>query len=792
MDLATLKRLLISLSPEEVDELYARFQTQTNGADLDHFVLYLHRQRRISDEELKGVEARGGVELTGFDAIRGNAAGRGSEAPSVLQRISGYTALEEIGAGSMGAILLARDNELRRKVAYKHIHREIAANPRLVDRFCSEAQLTAQLEHPAIVPIYGLVVEADGNVGYAMKLIHGNTLGDLFAEARRQLDERGAVDERHALPVLLEHFLKVCDAVHYAHRKGVIHRDLKPENIMVGADHEVYVMDWGIARVIGAPEPVDGGLPEGEEEVSTGGEPGLQRTRVGELLGTPMYMSPEQAGGAPERLDPRSDLFTLGLILFELATLRRPHPERTLDDLLPRVRAGRLGPFVPYSRQLRVPAELKAIVGRACAPEPRERYRTVAEFAAEIRRFLAGEAVHALPDTATRKLMRWMGKHREATLLAVAGVLLVSVTVASWTLYLREEERIQAMEREQQLSGFLTAVAGRANRIDRQFLRVEAAVAGIAAATTQLLQNGRPDPGPYYTVAGFSEPGGRPPDLAPAPSYGAPVSAAWPDIKIAPGVEESAIEDTIRRLTPLRHTYRRLFTELAAAGAPGGAATTAEAVIGRQALPIAWAYVGLEAGFLSSYPAVGDYPEAYDPRERPWYREAVGHTGTAWVRPYVDVAGQGWMLPCTKPLFDDDGELLGVAAMDMRLDYLRERLLRFPDTAGVERVLLLDQAGHVVADTRNGRSAPVAKGTLINTLADLPLYPHPQVLARVRDGGSGHLDLEVDGEPRTIAFYRVESVDWTLVVEAHPDRLVAPPAGPGPAGNGSPRAGGSM
>jgi len=246
MDLADLKDMLPALPPGELEELHAAFRAREGSGDLERFAAYLHRAGRISEDEREAIASRTGIELTHFHGRGG--AGRGGGGAGHLP---GYLALEPIGRGSMGSILLVKDEDLRRKVAYKHIHEDMAADRGVVDRFYAEAQLTAQLEHPNIVPVYDLVVEEGGNLGYAMKRVRGRTLEGLMKEARAQLDARGAADERHALPVLLEHFLKVCDAVHYAHRKGVIHRDLKPQNIMVGADNEVYVMDWGIARVVG-------------------------------------------------------------------------------------------------------------------------------------------------------------------------------------------------------------------------------------------------------------------------------------------------------------------------------------------------------------------------------------------------------------------------------------------------------------------------------------------------------------------------------------------------------------
>src|SRR5262249_48798385 len=153
--------------------------------------------------------------------------------------------ISRIGEGAMGAIDIARDVYLRRKVALKTVLPEMAAHPEVFGRFLSEMQITAQLEHPNIVPVYTLDVGADGSLGYAMKLGQGKDLADILDEARAKVEKGQPLGEELALAKRLECFLKVCDALQYAHSKGIVHRDLKPANVMVGRHNEVYLMDWG-------------------------------------------------------------------------------------------------------------------------------------------------------------------------------------------------------------------------------------------------------------------------------------------------------------------------------------------------------------------------------------------------------------------------------------------------------------------------------------------------------------------------------------------------------------------
>ncbi|MFO0618543.1 MAG: serine/threonine-protein kinase [Polyangiaceae bacterium] len=219
----------------------------------------------------------------------GHAQAHVSEAPPGEQ--AQYAVLGELGKGAMGEVHVARDLVLRRKVALKSILPAMQENPALFSRFLGEMQITAQLDHPFIVPVYGVENGPSGGLAYAMKLVQGKEFGVLLEETKELLHQNKPLDEAHSLEGRLEAFLKVCDAIAYAHERGVVHRDLKPANIMIGRFNEVYVMDWGIARLIkkGAEkltQAVEMYDADGADARST------TRTRVGSTIGTPIYMSP--------------------------------------------------------------------------------------------------------------------------------------------------------------------------------------------------------------------------------------------------------------------------------------------------------------------------------------------------------------------------------------------------------------------------------------------------------------------------------------------------------------------
>jgi len=192
--------------------------------------------------------------------------------------------LGRIGRGAMGEVQIARDAMLGRTVAYKRIVPELIGNAAMTARFFAEAQITSQLDHPNVVSIYDVEAEGD-QLGYAMKLVEGRTLSDLIEEHRQQLLTRGPREERTRFAERLRCFLAVCDAIAFAHAKGVLHRDLKPDNIMVGQYSQVYVMDWGICRVIGTPDEAPAAV-----EARASASPPHGRPRYGALIGPPADM----------------------------------------------------------------------------------------------------------------------------------------------------------------------------------------------------------------------------------------------------------------------------------------------------------------------------------------------------------------------------------------------------------------------------------------------------------------------------------------------------------------------
>jgi serine/threonine-protein kinase len=275
----------------------------------------------------------------------------------------------EVGHGGMGTVRRALDRRLLRRVAIKVCDATNDAEERR--RFVEEAQVMAQLDHPNIVPVHDLEPGApDRPPCFVMKLVEGRTLGALLAERQEPPVAGPELDE------LLRVFGKVCEAVSFAHSRGIVHRDLNPTNVMVGTYGQVYVMDWGLALSGSAGRPVAATAAVAE--------------RSGTFGGTPAYLAPEQAEGRVHAIDERTDVFGLGGILYQLLTLRPPHGDGTVDDVLERARAGRVPAPDAVAGGRRLPPGLCTIAMRALAPDPSDRHQSVEALRVAVEEFRRG------------------------------------------------------------------------------------------------------------------------------------------------------------------------------------------------------------------------------------------------------------------------------------------------------------------------------------------------------------------------------------------------------------------
>ena len=319
----------------------------------------------------------------------------------------------KIGQGGMSVIRKALDNNLLRTSAIKMIHPEMSLDVNTRRRMIEEAQITAQLDHPNILPVHELGVMSDGRLFFTMKEVEGRTLTEILQnQDYAQRDEKVFFEH-------LQYFIKTCDAVAFAHSLGVIHRDLKPDNIMIGDFGEVYLMDWGISRVKSKTEE-----PKPEEKPQRGKYRYRSSTERGKYIGTPHYMSPEQAEGEHDATDERSDIFSLGAILYEVLTKDPPYRGKTTIEVLVKASAWDVKPpqdVVKYN----LPARLCRIAMKAMHRDPRRRYQSVMDLKQDVISFLQSGWQFAMETFQPGDLIVEEGQPGETAFIITSGHCLV-------------------------------------------------------------------------------------------------------------------------------------------------------------------------------------------------------------------------------------------------------------------------------------------------------------------------------------------------------------------------------
>jgi tetratricopeptide (TPR) repeat protein len=408
-----------------------------------------------------------------------------------------YRVLRPHASGGLGEVFVALDTELNREVALKEIQAQYAHDEASRSRFLLEAEVTGGLEHPSIVPVYGLGQYADGRPCYAMRFVRGETLKDAikrFHEA--DVPGRAPGERSLALRALLNRFIAVCNAVGYAHSRGILHRDLKPANVMLGRYGETLVGDWGLAKAIGRADAT----PSSDEPMLRPSSGEGQATQMGAAVGTPAFMSPEQAAGRLDRLGPASDIYSLGATLYSVLTGRAPFEGSDKGLVLQQVVQGSWRP----AREVKpgTPAALDAICRKAMSLRPENRYALALHLAADVEHWLADEPIAAYQEPLTTRLGRW-GRRHKVLVSGVAAALLAAVLLGGggWVWFqqdkaarLAEGARFE-QQRGQQVGAELARVAtlrdqAREAPAERQRSLLAEALAAAERADGLLAQGG--------------------------------------------------------------------------------------------------------------------------------------------------------------------------------------------------------------------------------------------------------------------------------------------------------------
>ena len=442
---------------------------------------------------------------------------------SELESAKRYEVIEEVGRGGCGVVRKATDLHLKRNVVLKEVLSDFTSNEEIVRRFIHEARITGQLEHPGIVPVHDLGVDGAGNPYFAMKEVRGETLGDRI-QLLHEITDRTQKELRTRL--LLNRFRSVCDTLGFAHQANVIHRDIKPANIMVGEFGETIILDWGLARQLkqsnseipeseefdgqqtvaaskkskarqvesekhtAAAEKPDGRkIPKASDVVLPGSSaPALSHcdmTTQGSVMGTPAYMSPEQAQGKNEVLSQRSDVFSLGVVLYEILTGDCPFRCADLDTTLTRVAKCDFRP--PTELNKRIPRPLAAICLHAMQADPAARYANAAEMGEDLERFLAGGSVSVYQEPVWEALDRTAENHRWLFRSAFAFALIIAVVALLSVARISSANRLEQLASQEALKAQGRAEAALVHERDARTRAQEQLIASREAADSWLV-----------------------------------------------------------------------------------------------------------------------------------------------------------------------------------------------------------------------------------------------------------------------------------------------------------------
>jgi serine/threonine protein kinase len=645
---------------------------------------------------------------------------------------------EELGRGGMGTVRLGTDKHLGRTVAVKVMHESLADSAPLVSRFLLEAQLAGQLEHPNILPLYTLERDALDRPALAMKLIQGQTYHDYLWICAREAQKNAADDGPYALPARIEPLIKVCEALAYAHKRGVIHRDVKPANVMLAEDGQVFLMDWGLARVQNDPRV------EVMVDLTAQGRVEAHHTRPGQVIGTPAYMSPEQARAENTTLTGAADQFSMGLTLYEAVTLRVARSAS--DDAVARRQArDALVPRPTHRFGHQIPPRLVAVIQKATMPRVEDRYPSMAHLAEDLRRVFTDGPLLAVQEPLGLRVRRALLDHPTRVLAVLTAVTTSAALGALLAVGSATDTERRHGEAIDQLARVQTTARTGAHALEAPLAAVTRLLESTAGAASALRAHGeysgvrRPLAEGYYKSDEYP--------FTWSDDYRHRLTWDRPTYYLAPG----AAADAQARLLQLSPLDELLPAELARAVR----SSTRTGALGQATHAVHRVYVTFVDGLMVHYPGFGEVTQGYDPRTRPAFQAAARTHGRRFRAPFVDWDTARVLLPCTTALYAEGGTFVGVAGVDVSLAAL-VAALPLPTDGGWSHVWLLDAEARVLAGADSD-----GRGFEATATAELPLVPSTTLRARVALRENNGLFEQDDA---LWAFHRAGLVGWYYVV----------------------------
>jgi len=612
-----------------------------------------------------------------------------------LQNVNyNYELKDKFSEGTQGIIRTAFDKSLKRYIVVKSLkgdksekHVKMSEN-----LFVSEARIMAQLDHPSIVPLYGLHCGDESKLHLAMKHIHGKNLQQYLLDIIDLYEREGIenFDEKRSIATRIEYLIKICEAVDYAHCKGVIHRDIKSENIMIGNHGEVYVMDWGLGCLMKPDKSAD------DKKKKKSGE----KTKRRGLVGTPCYIAPELIMGGP--CSRQSDIFALGMVFFEIITLQRAVGGKKVNEVLKNIINRRYCQFRHRFTKIKLSNDLKAIFEKATSPHVNQRYETAHDMAEDLRLYLMREETVARPDNIVRKCIRSMINHKMITSIVILSILLCFAAITIQSLYAQNLLVHKQKERESMLANFQYDVSQKAADIERIFAHLKSQLANLAFTAGSSLSKPFNIGPPIFNMKYYDQKSTAPLDYVYSPAYDRKVSLYYTAFKLGPGVKPT--DPVIRKISEIWSNLIQVFWK-SDRTLKDKTTTQVRELMMKRGVTLSWVYVGLENGSMICYPGGNINKKDFDPRKLTWYKNAVSQPHTlVWSEPYLDIFSSKSVITCSRCIYSTPDKFQGVAGMDVSLDYIRKQIFRNKQDSGLKEYLLTKEGKIIISSDFNNEN----------------------------------------------------------------------------------------